>query len=86
MATRTIKKYKATTNSEHDLPVQEIVLNQEFTVSKPNEEWVTGITYIPTMEGWLYLSSVMDLYSRKIIRHLERKSEKRTAFMSFFFH
>jgi transposase InsO family protein len=64
---RTVKKYKATTNSKHNLPVQENVLNQEFTASKPNEKWVTDITYIPTMEGWLYLASVMDLYSRKIV-------------------
>jgi putative transposase len=64
---RTVKKYKATTNSKHDLPVHENVLNQEFTASKPNEKWVTDITYIPTMEGWLYLASVMDLYSRKIV-------------------
>lgn len=64
---RTVKKYKATTNSKHDLPVQENVLNQEFTASKPNEKWVTDITYIPTLEGWLYLASVMDLYSRKIV-------------------
>lgn len=64
---RTVKKYKATTNSKHNLPVQENVLNQDFTASKPNEKWVTDITYIPTMEGWLYLASVMDLYSRKIV-------------------
>jgi putative transposase len=38
---RTVKKYKATTNSKHSMPVQENVLNQEFTASKPNEKWVT---------------------------------------------
>jgi putative transposase len=64
---KTVKKYKATTNSKHSLPVQENVMNQEFTASKPNEKWVTDITYIPTVEGWLYLASVMDLYSRKIV-------------------
>jgi putative transposase len=64
---RTVKKYKATTNSKHSLPVQDNVLNQEFTASKPNEKWVTDITYIATGEGWLYLASVMDLYSRKIV-------------------
>jgi putative transposase len=64
---RTVKKYKATTNSKHNLPVQENVLNQEFTASKPNEKWVTDITYVATEEGWLYLASVMDLYSRKIV-------------------
>lgn len=64
---KTVKKYKATTNSKHNLPVQENVLNREFTASKPNEKWVTDITYVATAEGWLYLASVMDLYSRKIV-------------------
>jgi len=64
---RTVKKYKATTHSKHNLPVQENVLNQEFKASKPNEKWVTDITYVATEEGWLYLASVMDLYSRKIV-------------------
>lgn len=64
---KTVKKYKATTNSKHSLPVQENVLNREFTASKPNEKWVTDITYVSTAEGWLYLASVLDLYSRKIV-------------------
>jgi putative transposase len=64
---RTVKKYKATTNSKHNLPVQENILNQDFNASKPNEKWVTDITYIPTAEGWLYLASVMDLFSRMIV-------------------
>lgn len=64
---RTVKKYKATTNSKHNFPVQVNVLNREFTASKPNEKWVTDITYIATGEGWLYLASAMDLYSRKIV-------------------
>ncbi len=64
---RTVKKYKATTNSKHNLPVQENVLNQDFTASRPNEKWVTDITYVWTLAGWLYLASVMDLFSRKIV-------------------
>ncbi|WP_339164443.1 IS3 family transposase [Siminovitchia sp. FSL W7-1587] len=63
----TIKKYKATTNSKHQHPVSENVLDRQFKVDKPNQSWVTVITYIPTNEGWLYLASVMDLYSRKIV-------------------
>ncbi len=62
----TVKKYKATTNSKHQHPVSENVLDRRFKVDKPNQSWVTDITYIPTNEGWLYLASVMDLYSRKI--------------------
>jgi putative transposase len=63
----TVKKYKATTNSKHNHPVSENVLNRQFRPSEPNRSWVTDITYISTREGWLYLASVMDLYSRKII-------------------
>lgn len=63
----TVKKYKATTNSKHHHPVSENVLGRQFKACKPNQFWVTDITYIPTNEGWLYLASVMDLYSRKIV-------------------
>ncbi|WP_249365710.1 IS3 family transposase [Cytobacillus citreus] len=63
----TTKKYKATTNSKHHHPISENVLNRQFKADKPNQSWVTDITYIPTNEGWLYLASVMDLYSRKIV-------------------
>ncbi len=66
-----------TTDSKHDLPVAENKLNQEFTASKPNQKWVTDITYIWTKEGWLYLAVVLDLYSRKVVgwamdEHMER--------------
>jgi len=63
----TVKKYKATTNSKHQHPVSDNILDRQFKVSKPNQSWVADITYIPTNEGWLYLASVMDLYSRKIV-------------------
>lgn len=61
------RKFKATTNSDHSLPVAPNLLNQNFYANKPNEKWVSDITYIWTDEGWLYLSCVMDLYSRKLI-------------------
>jgi putative transposase len=64
---KTVKKYKATTNSKHNLPVYPNLLNQKFSVSRPGEVWVGDITYIWTREGWLYLASIMDLYSRRII-------------------
>lgn len=64
---RAAKKYKATTNSNHSLPVAPNVLEQDFEASKPNEKWVSDITYIRTDEGWLYLATVMDLYSRMIV-------------------
>ncbi|WP_407873164.1 IS3 family transposase [Paenibacillus sp. P36] len=61
------RKYKATTNSNHSMPVHENTLNRKFKVLAPNKVWVTDITYIRTREGWLYLASVMDLFSRKIV-------------------
>jgi putative transposase len=77
LKSRTVKKYKATTNSKHNLPVHENVLNQQFKVLAPNKAWVTDITYIPTDEGWLYLASVMDLYSRKIVGfHMDDRMTK----------
>lgn len=63
----TVRKYKATTNSKHSMPVHDNILNRQFKVLAPNTVWVTDITYIATSEGWLYLASVMDLYSRKIV-------------------
>lgn len=66
-----------TTDSKHDLPIAENRLNQEFTASRPNEKWVTDITYVWTKEGWLYLAVVLDLFSRKVVgwsmnAHMER--------------
>lgn len=51
LKSRTIKKYKATTNSKHNLPVYENVLDRAFTADAPNRKWVADITYIPTSEG-----------------------------------
>ena len=61
------KKYKATTNSKHNLPVAENIVNQNFEASKPSEKWLSDITYIPTEEGWLYLAGVLDLYGRRLV-------------------
>jgi transposase InsO family protein len=61
------RKYKKTTDSNHPHPVAPNLLDQNFTVSGPNQVWVSDITYIWTEEGWLYLASTMDLYSRKIV-------------------
>ena len=61
------KKYKATTNSSHNLPVAENILNKEFTANSPGQKMVSDITYIPTDEGWLYLAGVMDLCGSKIV-------------------
>ena len=61
------KKFKATTSSKHNLPVAENLLNQDFVAKKPNTVWVSDITYIATLEGWLYLAVILDLYSRQVV-------------------
>jgi transposase InsO family protein len=61
------KRFKLTTQSDHQHPVAPNLLAREFTAERPNEKWVSDITYIPTGEGWLYLAGVMDLHSRKIV-------------------
>ena len=61
------KKFKATTNSKHNLPVADNLLNQDFVAEKPNTVWVSDITYIWTLEGWLYLAVILDLYSRQVV-------------------
>jgi len=64
---RAAKKFKATTNSNHRLPVAPNLLQQNFLAHNPNEKWVSDITYVWTEEGWLYLAVVMDLYSRMVV-------------------
>lgn len=61
------RKFKATTNSDHDLPVAPNLLDQKFDVSEPGRVYGTDITYIWTDEGWLYLAGVKDFGSKEII-------------------
>jgi putative transposase len=61
------RRYKATTNSRHKLPVAGNLLDRQFDTASPDQVWTVDITYIPTGEGWLYLAVVMDLYSRMIV-------------------
>ena len=61
------KKFKATTNSKHNLPVAPNLLQQDFTATGPNQKYVGDITYLWTEEGWLYLAVVIDLYSRLVV-------------------
>lgn len=67
LSCKTKRKFKATTDSNHKLPVAPNLLARQFKVGTSNRFWVGDITYIPTEEGWLYLSTVIDLYSRKVI-------------------
>jgi transposase InsO family protein len=61
------RKYKVTTDSKHNLPVANNVLNREFSPSAPNQAWGTDITYLWTQQGWIYLAVVIDLYSRRVV-------------------
>jgi putative transposase len=61
------KKFKATTNSNHCLPIAGNILNRQFKVDEPNRVWVSDITYISTAEGWLYLACHKDLFSNDIV-------------------
>ena len=61
------KKFKATTNSKHNLPIAKNRLKRKFTARKPNQKWVSDITYVWTDEGWLYLATFIDLFSRKVV-------------------
>lgn len=61
------RKFKVTTESNHNLPVVDNVLNREFNPAKPNQAWGSDITYVWTAEGWLYLAVVIDLYSRRVV-------------------
>ncbi len=62
-----VRKFKATTNSKHSLPVAPNLLKQDFRADAPCQKYVGDITYIHTDEGWLYLATVIDLFSRKVV-------------------
>jgi putative transposase len=64
---KTVKRFVRTTDSRHRLPVAENVLDRDFSPAEPNAAWGMDITYIPTLEGWLFLALVVDLFSRRIV-------------------
>jgi len=61
------RKFKITTDSKNNEPIAENILDRNFKANNPNEKWVSDITYINTLQGWLYLCTVIDLYSRKVV-------------------
>jgi len=61
------KKFKATTDSNHKLPVADNLLGQKFETTEPNKVWVSDITYIPTKEGWLYLAGHKDIFTGELV-------------------
>jgi putative transposase len=64
---RTKRRFKATTDSRHNLPVAGNLIARNFTAARPNEVWTTDITYIDTGQGWLYLAVMLDLFSRQVV-------------------
>src|SRR6516225_7014097 len=64
---RTKRRFKATTDSKHNLPVAPNLLQRDFSPTKPEQVWTTDITYLWTDEGWLYLTAILDLFSRQVV-------------------
>ena len=67
LASRRKRRFKATTDSKHNLPVAENVLDRKFEADAPDIAWATDITYVWTAEGWLYLAAILDLFSRRVV-------------------
>lgn len=61
------KKFRITTDSNHPYPVCRNHLNRNFKPDELNEVWVSDITYVKTVKGWLYLTTIIDLYDRQVI-------------------
>ena len=62
-----VKKYKTTTKSDAKMPAKDNLIQQNFTAEKANQKWVSDISYVWTLEGWLYLAVILDLFSRKVV-------------------
>lgn len=67
LVAKAARKFKATTNSKHNLPVFDNLLQQDFSATAPNQKWAGDITYLWTDEGWLYLAVMIDLFSRQVV-------------------
>ena len=61
------KKFKVTTDSDHNDAISPNKLDRQFTLKAPNKVWTTDITYVWTLEGWLYVAVVIDLFSRQVV-------------------
>jgi putative transposase len=83
------RRFKVTTDSRHSFPVAPNILNRNFDVAQPDKVWTADISYIWTLEGWLYLAIVMDLFSRQIVGWaMDKRMKKQLAIdalaMAFF--
>jgi transposase InsO family protein len=61
------KRYKVTTKRNRAHPVAPNLLKRDFVADQPDQKWLSDITFIPTLEGWLYLAAILDLYTRRIV-------------------
>ena len=61
------RRFRCTTDSRHGMAIKQNLLERRFTVPTPNRGWVTDITYVWTLEGWLYLAVILDLFSRRVV-------------------
>jgi putative transposase len=61
------RRFRRTTDSNHDLAVAPNILQRDFEPSAPDAAWVTDVTYVATSEGWLYLAAILDLFSRRVV-------------------
>ena len=67
LQSRRVRRYIVTTDSDHDLPVADNLLERDFSASGPNEKWLGDITYLATREGWLFLAAILDCFSRYVV-------------------
>jgi transposase InsO family protein len=63
----TRRRFRKTTDSKHNFPIAPNLLGRDFTAVNPNTSWVTDITFIWTLQGWLYLAVIIDLFSRRVV-------------------
>lgn len=61
------RRFKRTTDSNHPFPIAQNLLERNFMAKEPDTAWVADITYIPTLQGWLYLAVIIDLFSRRVV-------------------
>jgi len=61
------KRFKVTTDSDHKEAISENTRDRKFAVDAPNKVWTADITYVWTLEGWLYVAVAIDLFSRQVV-------------------
>jgi putative transposase len=77
------RRFRATTSSRHGMAIKGNLLARQFTVPAPNTSWATDITYLWTLEGWLYLAVILDLFSRRVVGWaLEERLERTMALLT----